>query len=64
MSVSRDLPWFRLDERIYVDALSLEAALRDFADQLDREYAMEGAGAVRRVADIVSLIGQPGEIHA
>jgi hypothetical protein len=58
------LSWFRIDERIYVDAMALEVLLRDYADQLRDEEDDDGAEAVDRLVQAVSLLGGPErELH-
>lgn len=45
------VPFVKVDERVYLDLLSLEAGMRDFADELERMGRYEAAITVRAICD-------------
>ena len=65
MSVIRNVPWVRVDGRTYVDAMAVEALLRDWATELDAEDDADAGNVLRKVAQSLGemAVGRAGEIH-
>jgi hypothetical protein len=66
VSSSATVPWIKVDERVYVDVMSVEVLLIDFSEQLEDEDDPDGAEAVRRIAGVLAALSeaQRGEIRA
>jgi hypothetical protein len=65
VSASATVPWLKVDERIYIDAMSVEVLLLDFSEQLENEDDPDGAEAVRRIAGVLAALSEAkrGEIR-
>lgn len=63
MSVHGRVTWVKVDERVFVDAMTVEVLVRDFAEEYERDGEPEMATAVEQIADMLGEVsrGQGGK---